>query len=174
MVELCGYAFQLGQPFHDGIFSEFSDAVQMQLVHDVLAVRFYGFHAQVEAGGNVPGGFAFRKKLQHLALTAGKRWIAYAAVDTIVVRSVNIVLDDDAGYCRAQIYLAGADAADGMAQFIKSTVLQQIPASACLEHLGDELLVRVHGQAQHLHRRRFLFLPGGWLRCRLNQASRRP
>ena len=73
MGELCGYAFQLGQPFHDGIFCELSDAVQLQLVHDVLAVRFYGFHAQVEAGGNVPGGFAFRKKLQHLALTAGKR-----------------------------------------------------------------------------------------------------
>ena len=47
----------------NGIFGESCDAVNVQLIHDLLAVGFHGFHADIKTCGYFLGRFALGNEL---------------------------------------------------------------------------------------------------------------
>jgi hypothetical protein len=64
--------FQIGKAFPDGILGEFSDAPDVQLVYDLLAVGINCLDADVQELGNLVGLFALGYKLQYLPFPGGK------------------------------------------------------------------------------------------------------
>jgi len=58
---LTGSGIQGRQPFADGKFGEFGDAMDFQLFHNVAAMGLYGLDAYVELVGDLLGRITFRK-----------------------------------------------------------------------------------------------------------------
>ena len=63
----------LDDAFGDGVPGETSDVMNVQLVHDLLAVLFDGLDADVEFGGNLFVGLAFGDKLKDFASRVVRR-----------------------------------------------------------------------------------------------------
>jgi hypothetical protein len=60
---------QKGDALADGIFGQLGNAIDTQLVHDLLAVGFHSFSADVKSRCYFSGGFAFCNELENLSFT---------------------------------------------------------------------------------------------------------
>ena len=82
-----------------------------------------------------------------------------------VIRSagaVHVVLDEDIRDARTEVVAAGGGRLQGPAQLVEEIGLEHVSRSARLERLLDDVLVRVHGQDNHLDVRVLLDdLPSG-------------
>src|SRR5262245_60711343 len=56
----------------DCVANQFADRMQLEPAHDVGAMRFRGFHADVQGHGNFLAGLAFGEKLHDFALAPGE------------------------------------------------------------------------------------------------------
>ena len=58
---------QACKPLPYGVLSELRQAVEIQLLHDVMAMAADGIGTQVQVGGNLLPGLSFHEQLQDLA-----------------------------------------------------------------------------------------------------------
>ena len=63
---------QGGQSFPEGILGKFGDAMKVQLVHELLAVRLYGLDADVKDARDLLRTLSLGKELEHLTLPRRK------------------------------------------------------------------------------------------------------
>ena len=66
-MDLGDVTLQKSDSLTNGILGQFSDAVDVQLVHDLLAVGFHRFHADVKFRGYFLGGFALGNELENFS-----------------------------------------------------------------------------------------------------------
>src|SRR5271155_3812139 len=58
----------------DGVHNQIADRVQIELSHNVAAMCFHGFCAQVQEYGHFLGALSFSKKLSDFTFTGSQRW----------------------------------------------------------------------------------------------------
>src|SRR5438105_15584369 len=70
---VCASGLKLEQAALDGVAHQPGDLVDVELLHDPVAVRLCGLEADVEKSRDRFGGLAFGNQLQDLALARRKR-----------------------------------------------------------------------------------------------------
>src|SRR5450759_4451616 len=86
----CRASLEAGQTLPDGVLHEVGDLVQIQLVHDVAAVRLYGLAAEAEQPGDVLVGVALGDEIGDLALSC--RELVGGSVRGGVVHALQVVV----------------------------------------------------------------------------------
>ena len=64
----CAPALQGSQTFSNGELGEFSDAMQAEFCHELLAIGFDGLHAYLKQMGDFLSSSAFRQELENFPL----------------------------------------------------------------------------------------------------------
>ena len=99
-------SLEAGQTLPDGVLHEVGDLVQVQLVHDVAAMRLYGLAAEAEQFGDVLVGVALGDELEDFALASGE--LVGGSVRGGVVHALQVVVQHRLEGDRLE-HLAAAD-----------------------------------------------------------------
>src|SRR5882762_5997765 len=125
----------------DRIAHQARRVMNIELLHELGAVRLDGLRADREPCRDRLGGMTFGDQLQHLAL-------AYRERGGRVLRR-EISLGDRAGDTGRQVHLAAANALDGLHQVARRLALEDVAPYAAAQRLGDVLrfvMLREHHQ----------------------------
>ncbi len=144
-----GWASGGGEAFADGVLGEFGDAVDMELKHQVAAMGFDGFDADVEVAGDFLGGFAIGNELEMLAFARREQVERGRGLARGGLEAFGIEAGDDGGIAIDAIGESGADGAD---QFFIGGIFSDEAQGACAEHFHGHVAVGVGGKADDFDR----------------------
>src|SRR5437773_4497308 len=122
--------------------------VEVELLHDVLAVRLHRVDAHREDDRDLLVGLALGDELQHLAFAVGEQ--REVVLDLLPARVAEVALEQHLRDRRAEERAASTDRLDGLQEVQVLRVLEQIAARARLQALAHAHVVGVHGQDEHL------------------------
>src|SRR6266446_223268 len=134
------------QTFGDGEFGQTRDAVDIQLAHDVLAVRFHGANTDPEGVGDFFIAKAFGEVNHNFPLAIGKLsggWSFTGAADELVQGHPRDI--------RAEKGFAGIDRFDGAHQFLQGGFFEHIATRAGLDDAQDIIGVAVHREDEDFY-----------------------
>src|SRR5438445_671799 len=133
------YITKNNQTFGDGEFGQTRHAVDIQLAHDVLAVRFHGANTDSEGAGDFLIAKALGDVNQNFPLAIGGlrggRSFTGAADELVQCHARDI---------RAEKGFAGIDRFDGAHQFLQGCFFEHIAARPGLDDAQDIFGVAVH------------------------------
>src|SRR5262245_18311358 len=122
--------------------------VQIELLHDVLAVRLDRVDAHGEHGRDLLVRLALGDQLEHLALAVGEE--GQVVLDVLAAGIAEIAFEEDLRPGWAEERPAAADRLHGLQEVEVLRILQQIAPRTRLEALADADVVGVHRQDEDL------------------------
>ena len=131
----------------DGVFGEFGDGAEVELVHDALAVPDDGFGGDEEGVGDFLGTFALGDPFEDLALPLGELLDFVAGEDAFFRISAEEVVGDEVGDVVGEKGGAGHDGADGGGELGDGAGLEDISGGAGAKHVADDVSSGVHGES---------------------------
>src|SRR6266581_858704 len=138
------YIAKNNQTFGDGEFGQTRHAVDIQLAHDVLAVRFHGANTDPERVGDFFIAKALGDVNQNFPLAIGRlrggRSFTGAADEFVQCHARDL---------RAEKGFAGIDRFDGAHQFLQRGFFEHIAARSGLDDAPDIFGIAVHREDEH-------------------------
>src|SRR5437764_839433 len=120
-----GLKSELDQAALDGVAHQPGDVVDVELLHDPVAVRLCGLEADAEKTRDRFGGLAFGNQLQDLALARRKRVLGLVAL-------VHVRVDQRRGHPGADIDRVARDLPDRAEQVLRGFVAPRVvPRRGC-------------------------------------------
>ena len=143
----------------DGVEDDFGGVVQIELLHQVRAMRLYGREAQLQDRRDFLVRAPLGEQLEDFLLAIGEQVIRVG--ETLRLQAADVIFDEHRGHRGTEERLAGADRTHGGQQVLVGRILQQIRTRAGGQRANDVRLVRVHAQDDRLRRALEFLRPGG-------------
>src|SRR5579875_2172376 len=116
--------------------------MQIELFHDLAAMRVHRIHAEIQPGGDLFVGLAFGDQLQHLALAVGEQ------IDRIRDILPEIAQQRSRNF-GADIAIAPRDRTHRIQQFRINRIFQNVAARSGLENFPHINRLFMHAERQH-------------------------
>src|SRR6266446_1320958 len=144
-----GRCYLLHDPFTDGEADDLGGVVEVELLHDVLAVTLDGVDAEREDAGDLFVGLALGDELQDLALAS--REPRQRVLGGAAARVAEIAVEQDLRDRRAEVRAAARERLHRLDEVEVLGVLQEIALGPGLQRLAHVDVVGVHREDEHTH-----------------------